>query len=68
MHNSGHKKSVEETRQKCQRRTLGEMLLGTRKEERTKKNTVRIVCEREFHRGQRRMAKRAAEALWRSVH
>ena len=63
MHEGDEKKSAQETSQKCQRRTLGEMLCGTRKEERTKKITVRIVCEREFHRGQRRMAKRAAEAL-----
>ena len=58
MRKSDHKKSAEETSQKSQRRTLGEMLRGTKKEER-----IRIVCESEFHRGQIRMAKRAAEAV-----
>ena len=63
MHEGDERKNAQETSQKSQSGTLGEMLLGTRMEERTKKTTVRIVCEREFHRGQRRMAKRAAEAL-----
>ena len=41
---------------------------GTRKEEGKKKTVGWIVCEREFHRGQWRMATGTAEALRRSVH
>ena len=52
MHEGDQKKSAQETSHKSQSGTLREMLLGTRKEERTRKATVRIVCEREFQRGQ----------------
>ena len=59
MHKSDQEKSAQA------RKANAEHLVkcGTRKEKSTKKTTVRIACEREFHRGQRSMAKRAAEAL-----
>ena len=39
-----------------------------KKEQSTKSAAVRIVCQRGLHGRQRRMAKRAAEALRRGVH
>ena len=65
-----------DARKRCQRRVLkkqarkagaerpAKMLLGTREEEEGKTKTAcSIVCEREFHRGQRRVAKGTAQAL-----
>ena len=60
MHEQNLKESAQETSQESLGSTPGEMLL---EEESTKRATVKIECEREFHRGQRRMANRAAEAL-----
>ena len=62
-----HKKDLEESARETSRENKGgtpcEMLLDTRKEKSLKEATVRIACQREFHRGQGRVAKRAAEAL-----
>ena len=63
MHQSDQEKSAQETSEESQSVTLSQVQFGSRKEESTKKANVRVVCQREVHGRQRRVAKTTAKAL-----